>query len=128
MKTKFIQTIGAVCLFTSCLFTSLDTSAQTNAVAPPTIITQPADQTADYGNNVAFNVTANGEQLQYQWQKNGIDLADYHNVSGAKADTLILVGVAQTDVANYTVVVSNPGGSVTSSVVTIVINSTTVFS
>src|SRR5207253_1311345 len=101
--------------------------AQANVIASPTILTQPFDQTVDYGSNATFTITAAGNPLHYQWQKNGANLADYKNVSGAKTATINLVGVAQSDAASYTVIVFNSGGAVTSIVATLTINSTVVF-
>jgi hypothetical protein len=94
----------------------------------PTIINQPTAQTADYGGNVVFTVAANGTPLNYQWRKNGGDLADYDNVAGAQTAQLVLVGVAQRDVADYSVVVYNAAGAVTSSVAPLKVNFTTIFS
>ena len=34
----------------------------------PHIVSQPADQTADLGENVFFNIEVNGQEISYQWQ------------------------------------------------------------
>jgi len=107
------------------LLTSLSVFGQSVA---PTITIQPSHQTADYGGNVTFTFTASGAKLRYQWRKDGKELADYGNVSGAKTVTLQLVGVAQSDAGNYTVVIGNKSGRVASSAATLTVNSTTVFS
>ncbi len=78
---------------------------------PPTITLQPTDQTVLEGSPVSFAVSARGTApLAYQWQFNGADVA------GATNTTLRLASVWRTDEGDYTVIVSNPAGSVTSQV------------
>lgn len=87
------------------------------ALGAPTLLSQPASQTADYASGATFTVQASGRPpLSYQWRKDGVDLADFDNVAGATTPTLELVGVAENDAAGYTVVVTGDGGAVTSSV------------
>jgi hypothetical protein len=87
------------------------------AVAAPTITTQPASQTVTAGANVTFSVVASGTApLSYQWAKNGA------NVAGATSATLTLNNVATSAAGSYTVVVSNSGGSITSSAATLTVN------
>ncbi|HEY3132395.1 MAG TPA: immunoglobulin domain-containing protein [Acidobacteriota bacterium] len=75
----------------------------------PTIISQPQSQTVSVGANVTFSVTAGGTTpLSYQWRKDGA------NISGATNATLTLNNVQRTDAGNYTVVVSNSIGTITS--------------
>jgi len=85
-------------------------------VAPPTITSQPANQAVDAGATVNFNVTATGTPpLGYQWQLNGVNLLDGGAVQGATTATLTLNNVQPGQSGNYSVVVTNWGGSVTSS-------------
>src|SRR5439155_16000916 len=53
--------------------------------------------------------------LNYQWLKNCVGLSNGGKISGAKAETLNLAGVDQTDAANYSVIVTNVVGSIPSS-------------
>jgi hypothetical protein len=77
----------------------------------PTIITQPTDQTVVVGSNVTFTVVAGGlGSLNYQWYFN--DSA----ISGATATNYTITGVVATNAGNYTVVIADFYGSVTSSV------------
>ena len=79
--------------------------------ARPVITGQPTNQTVMVGSNAIFIVTANGiGLLSYQWQFNGA------NISGAVATNYGLTDITTNNAGNYTVVVSNVGGSVTSSV------------
>ena len=86
--------------------------------AQPAVTTQPQSQTVRVGSTAFFTVTATGTPpLTYQWRKDGADLL------GATGTTCAL-GLARTNLAGtYTVVVSNPDGSVTSAVATLAVNS-----
>jgi len=86
-----------------------------NPGTAPLITMQPASQAADPGTAVAFNVVASGAPAPtYQWRKNGVNLANGGNVSGATADGLILTNISSTDVGVYSVVATNSAGSATS--------------
>ena len=89
---------------------------------PLNIRTQPQSRTNDAGTTATFTVTASGSPpLSYQWWKNSAPLADSSNISGATTATLTLAHVSQSYAGGYTVVVSNAGGSVTSSVTTLTV-------
>ena len=94
---------------------------------PPVIVVQPSSVTADYGSVVTLSVVATGEALTYQWQKNQNNLSDFYQVAGSSTATLYLAGVAEDDVSRYQVIVSNPAGSVTSSVVKVSVRSKVIF-
>ncbi len=95
-------------------------SASSDAVAlivdgRPVIVAQSQDQAASEGSQVTFEVEAAGPgPLSYQWRKDGIPLADGGGISGAKASRLTLAGVATANQGNYSMVVENSFGSVTS--------------
>ena len=77
----------------------------------PAITTQPASQSVSAGGNATFNVSASGTApLGYQWRFNGA------TISGASGTTLSLANVQLSQGGNYTVVVTNSVGSVTSAV------------
>ncbi len=76
---------------------------------------QPASQAAVVGANVVLSVAVSGARpFSYQWQKNGTNLVDGGNVSGATNRTLSLANVSLADAGTYSVIVSNALGSVTS--------------
>ncbi len=80
-------------------------------LAPPTISTPPQTQTAVAGSIVQLSVTAIGTApLHYQWRKDGADL------NGQNAAQLTLNNVQPLSAGNYTVVITNIAGSITSSV------------
>ena len=77
---------------------------------PPHIATQPVSRTVRVGQSVSFSVTATGSApLIYRWSKNGTDIPNATNVS------YVIPAVADSDAGNYSVVVTNSAGSVTSS-------------
>ena len=85
-------------------------AAVLTVITPPSIVTPPASLTVNAGATAVFTVSANGTSpLNYQWRKNGAD------ISGATTNSLTLINVGAADAASYTVVVTNAGGSVTSS-------------
>ena len=86
-------------------------------VAAPAITTQPASQTVNAGATVTFTVSATGTApLSYQWMKGGV------NISGATTAALTLSSVTAASAGSYTVLVSNPAGSVTSAAATLTVN------
>ena len=77
----------------------------------PSVIRQPQSLTVNAGDNASFSVGGFGSlPLTYQWRKDGVD------ISGATTTTLALSAVTVAAEADYTVVVANTSGSVTSAV------------
>jgi len=105
------------------LWTAILTASQhVQAQIPPSITTQPQSQTADFSSDVTFTVAATGtEPLSYQWCNSSGNLGDYDNLAGSQTPVLYLVGVGQQNAQKYYVVVSNAGGSVTSSLVSLTV-------
>jgi hypothetical protein len=78
------------------------------------ITSQPRGAATRAGSNVTFSVVAYGTgPLQYQWWRNGTE------APGATNSVLLVTNVQAAQLGDYSVVVSNPYGSVTSSVVTL---------
>ena len=74
----------------------------------PTITSQPTNLFLPPGTTAAFHVTANGSApLGYQWQKEGVNLANVGRVSGATSPDLTITSSQASDVGNYRVVVTN---------------------
>lgn len=99
--------------------------AQTNnatltVIVPPVITNQPVSVVVTNGNSASFTVVAGGVPAPtYQWYKNALA----NPISGANSATLNFPAAAPTDTATYFVVVQNPAGSVTSTNVTLTVNS-----
>jgi pectin methylesterase-like acyl-CoA thioesterase len=75
---------------------------------PPSIVTPPVDTTVTVSQPGSLSVAATGTNLFYQWFKNNVI------IPGATSASLNFASAQITDSANYTVVVSNSSGSVTS--------------
>jgi hypothetical protein len=83
-------------------------------IIPPSIQTQPASRNVDLGASVTFSVVASGDApLSFQWKLNG------GTIPGATAATYSIPSAQARDAGSYTVVVTNPGGSATSSTATL---------
>lgn len=92
-------------------------TATLTVLTPPSITTQPTNQTVTAGSSASFNVTAAGSAtLRYQWRFNGTNLAN------ATGTTLTLNNVQTGDAGPYSVVVTNTVGTVTSSNATLTVN------
>jgi len=82
----------------------------------PFVISQPQNQLVAEGANVTFSVAAGGTPpLSYQWSLNGSPLANATNAS------LNLTGVTASQAGDYSVLVTNLHGQVTSSNATLTV-------
>jgi hypothetical protein len=75
----------------------------------PEISVNPAAVSIIQGTGTTLSVQANGKFLSYQWQKNGANLAGETN-----ANLFLSNASANADDANYSVVISNDWGCITS--------------
>jgi len=78
---------------------------------PPSIGTQPTNQTVLIGGSASFNVSVSGGTAPffYQWRLNSSNILDATNASYA------IQSVGTNNAGNYSVVITNSAGSVTSS-------------
>ncbi len=84
----------------------------------PFIDTQPASQTVLPGAEVTFTVSASGIlPMQYQWRKDGSDIPGATGLASYSSETfsLTLTNIQLAQSGHYSIVVTNPAGSVTSS-------------
>src|SRR5438094_63653 len=91
------------------------------AAVAPSITTQPASQAVTVGQTATFAVVAGGATpLTYQWRKNGTA------ISGATSSSYTTAATTSSDNgAQFTVVVSNSAGNVTSNAATLTVNAST---
>jgi len=83
---------------------------------PPTITTQPTNQTVFVGTNVVLNVGATGSgPLRYQWRFNGGDVPQATN------DYLLLFNVQLTNSGSYLLTVTNASGAATSAIASLTV-------
>lgn len=84
---------------------------------PPTLASQPQPQSVLIGRDATFQVTGGGtEPLSYQWRFNGT------NLPGANQDGYTRAAAQSEHAGNYSVVLSNLAGSVTSSNALLTVN------
>ncbi len=91
---------------------------------PPSVTKQPQSQTVVIGQDATFTVTATGAApLSYQWLLGGT------NISGANTNTCTRGNVQTNDAGDYSVVITNISGAVTSSVakLTVLVTNPVVF-
>jgi len=82
----------------------------------PVIATQPSSLSITAGNGASFTVTAGGTPAPtFQWQRNG------SAISGATQSSFTLASAQTSDAGDYTVVVTNALGSVTSAKATLTV-------
>jgi hypothetical protein len=88
------------------------------AAAAPSITIQPAGLTTIAGQTATFSVSALGTApLSYQWRKNGT------SIGGATSATYTTAAIATSDSGSqFSVVISNSTGSVTSNAATLTVN------
>ncbi len=84
----------------------------------PVITTQPQSVSVTAGGSANLSVVATGTTLTYQWFKNGVA------ISGATGTSLTLANIQLTDVASYTVAVTNTIGTVNSRAAAVGLTST----
>jgi len=90
--------------------------AQLTVLVPPSIISQPTNQTVVVGSNANFEVTAAGtEPLDYQWWFNGT------NALAPNTNALTITNAQTNQTGSYTVVITNAAGSITSSVAGLIV-------
>ena len=89
-----------------------------SAAVAPAITTQPTNQNVTAGQTASFSVTAAGTApLSYQWQKNGTPISD------ATSSSYTTPAITASDNnSQFTVVVSNSAGSVTSNAAILSVN------
>ncbi len=110
--------IASYCVSVSNQLATVTSSVATLSVlTAPTIITQPISHVICPGAAATFTVNAGGNQLIYQWKKNGISLTNNTHVVGATAASLLITNASQLDVGTYLVTVSNIAGAAASTAV-----------
>ncbi len=92
----------------ACETLTSDPAVVTVSGGPPTVTSDPNDAQLCAGEALSLSVAADGENLGFQWRKDGVDLP------GETGATLTIDPVATDDAGTYTVLVSNACGSVES--------------
>jgi autotransporter-associated beta strand protein len=111
----------SVCIIASNAAGSVTNCATLNITVPPGINPQPTNITVNVGDTATFVSGFSGgiPAPALQWYKNGTIL------SGQTGSTLTIANAQGSNIGLYSLVVTNVAGSVTSSVVKLTVNSTT---
>ncbi len=99
----------------------LDTNLENNSAfvvvsGAPMIDLDPISRTNNAGTTASFSVGAHGNNVSFQWLKNGSPLTNNGKISGADTALLTVLNVLAADAGNYSVIVSNTAGTATSAV------------
>ena len=81
----------------------------------PAIVSVPSTRSVARGGTTTLFVSASGENLTYQWKKNG------QNIAGATSSALPLENATGADAGQYVVQVTNPNGTVSSQAITVTV-------
>jgi Immunoglobulin domain/Immunoglobulin I-set domain/PQQ-like domain len=101
--------------------TTVNGGGGTDVAIAPTITSQPASQVVSSGQQASFTVVAEGsDPLNYQWRRNGA------LISGAATPTYTTPANEADDGASFSVVVSNPVGTIESETVKLTVQPVTV--
>jgi DNA-binding beta-propeller fold protein YncE len=93
---------------TSAAGTFTSPGAVLTVLTPPSLLSQPANQTVLAGSPASFSVAAQGDALGLQWLFNGLP------IPGATNAVLSIPSVQAADGGGYSVLVANPVGQVAS--------------
>ncbi|MEI7728836.1 MAG: immunoglobulin domain-containing protein [Verrucomicrobiota bacterium] len=94
-------------------------------IDPIPITQQPQSVTNPVGGTASFTVLAGGTPpLGYQWRFNGSNLINGPHISGAQSNSLFILNATTNDAGDYTVVITNSAGSITSEAATLTIRRT----
>jgi hypothetical protein len=108
--------------------TSSPATLVVKSIQVPTIITQPVAQQANVGSVAFFTVAVSAFPAPtYQWRKNGVNLSNGGNITGANRPTLAVSNLASSDAGTYSVVITNEAGSATSNNAALSTDGTPVF-
>lgn len=106
------------CKATSVLCTTSTQSvpARVSLFVSPSISAQPSGMTVPLGGNINLSVSALGNDLKYQWKRNGTIIPD------GTASTVTINSAVKTDEGDYTVSVSNACSTVVSNIAKVTVS------
>ncbi len=115
----------------NCLVTGLCDSQNSGLAAitvqsTTEITLHPLQQSVDDGTPVTFTINATGDNLVYQWQRNGANLSDGANITGTASSVLSINSATTSNSGAYTCVVTGSCGMVVSDPANLTVNVATV--
>ncbi len=94
-----------VCRITNSCHTLTSTGAYITVLPKPVITCRPADMTVCRNNMASFMISTNIPNIDYQWQKNGVDLGDGPNITGTTTRSLQIAKATMADMGFYSCMV-----------------------
>jgi len=76
------------------------------------LLAQPQTRTVIQGDTIMFIVEIEGDFTEFQWMKNGVELTDTMQISGATNDTLKISRISIDDAGTYTCIIRGICGDV----------------
>jgi hypothetical protein len=76
------------------------------------LLAQPQTRTVIQGDTIMFIVEVEGDFTEFQWMKNGVELVDTLQISGATNDTLTISRISIDDAGTYTCIIRGTCGDV----------------
>lgn len=76
------------------------------------LLSQPQTRTVIQGDTIMFIVEVEGDFTDFQWTKNGVELVDTLQISGATNDTLTINRISIDDAGTYTCIIKGICGDV----------------
>jgi uncharacterized delta-60 repeat protein len=93
---------------------------ESESCLPPQLSTKAESQVVQLGASVTLSVAATGTApFTYRWNLAGVPLTDGGNISGVTKNVLTIQAVANANLGDYTVAVSNTCGTITTAPVTL---------
>jgi N-acetylmuramoyl-L-alanine amidase len=100
-----------------------------SGIAAPTVAQHPQSAGACPGGSATFTAAGSGTApISYRWQRNGVALNNAGHYSGVTTSTLTITGADATDVAAFSCVIANFGGSTTTNSASLVLKAPTLVS
>jgi alpha-tubulin suppressor-like RCC1 family protein len=91
-------------------------AASLSVLRPPAVVSSPSDNTNLVGGIAVFTMAAEGTApLGYRWRFNGAALSENAHYIGVATPSLLVSNVQMGDAGNYSVVITNAVGALTSS-------------
>ncbi|ATC63062.1 hypothetical protein CMV30_03295 [Nibricoccus aquaticus] len=113
---RVLNVIALICAFAASAVFANDLALNADSLAAeaaPVIATQPLSQTVKAGSAVTLFVVTRESDLAYQWKKDGFAIA------AATRDSFEIASAQRGDSGNYTVDITNPSATTTSSTATL---------
>lgn len=76
--------------------------------APVTIVAEPNPVVTATNNRAQFSVAVTGDELSFQWYRDGTPLTDDSHLTGSTTNSLVIWPATVADLGNYYCIITNP--------------------